>query len=110
MPGRFQRLARREEFDGEFAGFSAGNAEAQCFAGKARLDMVLVVQGDDFGCCFLPVFRVPKIVGEKKVAFEAAGFEPVEQRRDNAGVGIQAFPERPFFKLGGRTSEAFAEK
>jgi hypothetical protein len=72
--------------------------------------MVLAVQGGNFGCCFLPVLRVSKIVGEKKVAFDAAGFEPAEQGRDNAGVGIQTFPERPFFKLGERTGEVFAQK
>ena len=61
--------------------------------------MVLAVQDGNFARCFLPVFRVSTIVGEKKVAFDAAGFEPAEQGRDNAGVVMQTFTERPFFKL-----------
>ena len=65
---------------------------------------------DGLGCCLLPVFRVSEMAGQKKVAFEAAGFEPAEQARENAGVGIQAFPEGPFFKPGERTREVFAEK
>jgi len=103
-------LAGREEHDGEFVGFSSGNAEAQCVAGKAWMKPVLVAQGDDFGRHFRPVFRVSKIMDEKKVAFEAGGIEPAKQGGDNSGLEIQAFPERPFFKLGGRTGEAFAEK
>jgi len=109
LSGCFERVGRKEH-GGEFAGFSAGNAEAQCVAGKAWMKPVLAVQGDDLGRHFRPVFRVSKIMDEKKVAFEAAGIESAKQGGDNSGLEIQAFPERPFFKLGGRTGEAFAEK
>jgi hypothetical protein len=68
------------------------------------------VQGDDFGCHLVQVFRVAQIVDEKKVPLEAAGIEPAEQGGDNSGVEIQAFSERPFFKLGRQTFEALAEK
>jgi hypothetical protein len=87
-----------------------GNTEAQFVAGKAWLGTVLVMQGGDFGCHFLPVFGLSKIIDENKVAFEAAKIQPAQQGRDNSGVEIQAFPQRPFLKLGGRTLEAFAEK
>ena len=104
------RISGREELRGELTGFSTGNTEAQRVAGKARLHTVLVVQDDDFVCYSMPVFRVTKILDENKVAFEAATIEPAQQGRDNSGVEIEAFPQRPFLKLGRRTVEAFAEK
>jgi hypothetical protein len=103
-------ISGREELGGGFVGFSTGNTEAQRVAGNARLGTVLVVQGGDFACHFLPVFGLSKIIDENKVAFEAAGIEPAQQWRDNSGVEIQAFPQVPYFILGGRTVEPFAEK
>lgn len=91
------------------AGFSTRDADAQYVAAKGLLK-IMVVQGPDFDRHLLQVFRISKIVDEQKVALEAAGIGPAEQRRDYSGMEKQAFAQRPFLELGGRTVEPFAEQ
>jgi hypothetical protein len=105
-PGWF---SGREKLVGKFVGLSSGNAETPRHARKARLEMLPVAEGVEFGHDFLPIPGAAQEIDEEEVALETVGIEPAEQGSGHSGVEIQAFPERPFFKLGGRTLEAFAE-
>jgi len=102
--------AKPREFGGELAGFSSRDAAAQKKVAAKGLLKIMVVQGDDFDRHLLHGFRVSEILDEKKVALEAAGIGPAEQRRNNSGMEKHAFVQRPFLELGGRTVEPLAEE
>ena len=102
--------SRREEFGGEFVGFAAGDAEAKRGPHEARLETVLVVEGDDFGGDVFPVFSVSEIADENAVAIEAAGVEAQEEWRQKAGVKVKALPKCAVLEFGERAFEMFAEK
>jgi hypothetical protein len=54
----------REEIEGQFIGFSRGNAEMQCGAGIARLEMLAIVEGVEFGHDLLPVPGVSQMANK----------------------------------------------
>ena len=99
-----------EEIEGEFVGFSSGNAEMQGGADIARLEMLPVMKGVEFGHDLPPAFGVSQMADEKQVALEPFGIEPAEQGHGQSGGKVEAFPKRPLFELGRRTFEAFAEE
>src|SRR5580692_3893676 len=86
-----QRSSGCEEIEGKFVGFSSGNAETPCDARKARLEMLPVTKGVEFGHDFLPVLGASKKIDEEEVALEPIGIEPSEQWGGYSGVAIQAF-------------------
>jgi hypothetical protein len=100
----------RKEVEGEFVGFSRGNAETPFGAGIDGLQVFAVTKGVEFGDNLGPAFGVAQIADELKIAIKPGGIEQAEKGSEHPGVKIEAFAEGPFFKLGRRTFQAFAEK
>jgi hypothetical protein len=95
---------------GKFVSFPTRNSKAQNVPGKARLGTVLITRVLGFVCHFPPIFGPSNALDDKSVTLKVTRIEQSQQGRNNSGVKVGAFPQRPFFILGRRAPEAFAEK